>query len=50
MAKFIELTQHMQIDKEKIKEIDKRIESQHKEYLSKLRDANREAKDFKMNN
>lgn len=38
------------IDKEKIKEIDNRIESQHKEYLSKLRDSNREAKDFEMTN
>lgn len=39
-----------QMNKEKIKEIDNRIESQHKEYLSKLRDANCEAKDFEMTN
>ena len=38
------------IDKDKIKKIDKRIESQHKKYLLKLRDANREAKDFEMTN
>ena len=38
------------IDKEKIKEIDKRIESQYKEYISKLRDANLKAKDFEMTN
>jgi hypothetical protein len=38
------------IDKEKIKEIDNRIESQYKKYISKLKDANRKAKDFEMNN
>ena len=38
------------MDKKKIKEIYNRIESQYKEYLSKLRDANRKAKDFEMNN
>ena len=38
------------IDKEKIKEIDKRIQRHQKEYISKLRDANRKAKDFEMTN
>lgn len=38
----------IQEEKEKFKEIDNRIESQYKEYLSKLRDANQKAKDFEM--
>ena len=38
------------MDKKKIKEIDNRIESQYKEYISKLRDNNRKAKDFEMTN
>ena len=38
------------MDKEKIKEIDNRIESQYKKYISKLRDNNRKARDFEMNN
>ena len=37
-------------DKVKIKKIDKRIESQYKDYISKLRDTNRKAKDFEMTN
>lgn len=40
----------MNIDKNKIEEIDKRIERQHKEYISKIRDAMRKAKDFEMTN
>ena len=38
------------IDKNKIKEIDKRIERHQKEYISKMRDAMLKAKDFKMTN
>lgn len=38
------------IDNEKIKEIDNRIESHQKEYISKLRNANRKTKDFEMTN
>lgn len=38
------------INKNKIKEIDKRIEMHQKEYISKLRDALHKAKDFEMNN
>ena len=44
------LAENNNIDKEKIKEIDKRIEKQYKEYISKLRDNNRKAKDFEMTN
>lgn len=40
----------MNIDKNKVEEIDKRIERQQKEYVSKLRDAMRKAKDFEMTN
>ena len=40
----------MNIDKRKIKEIDKRIERKQKDYISKLRDAMRKAKDFEMTN
>ena len=40
----------MNIDKSKIKEIDKRIERKQKEYISKMRDAMRKAKDFEMAN
>ena len=36
------------INKDKIKEIDKRIEKEQKEYISKLRDAMRKAEDFEM--
>lgn len=38
------------IDKEKIKEIDKRIERHQKEYDAKLKDAMRKAKDYEMTN
>lgn len=40
----------MNIDKRKIKEIDKRIERKQKDYISKMRDAMRKAKDFEMTN
>ena len=40
----------MNIDKSKIKEIDKRIERKQKEYISKMRDAMRKTKDFEMTN
>ena len=40
----------MNIDKSKIKEIDKRIERNQKDYISKMRDAMRKAKDFEMTN
>lgn len=40
----------MNIDKSKIKEIDKRIERKQKEYISKMRDAMRKAKDFEITN
>lgn len=40
----------MNIDKNKVKEIDKRIERHQKEYISKMRDAMRKAKDFEMTN
>ena len=40
----------MNIDKSKIKEIDKRIERKQKEYISKMRDAMWKAKDFEMTN
>lgn len=39
----------MNIDKNKIEEIDKRIEKHQKEYLSKMKDAMRKSKDFEMN-
>jgi len=39
----------MNIDKNKIEEIDKRIEKQLKEYLSKMKDAMRKSKDFETN-
>lgn len=38
------------MDKEKIKEIDKRIEREQKEYNAKLRNAMRKVKDFEMTN
>ena len=38
------------VDKDKIKEIDKRIERHQKAYDAKLRDVNRKAKDFEMTN
>ncbi len=38
----------MNIDKNKVEEIDKRIERQQKEHISKMRDAMRKAKDFEM--
>lgn len=38
------------IDKNKIKEIDKRIERHQKEYISKMRDTMRKEKDFEMTN
>lgn len=38
------------IDKNKIEEIDKRIERHQKEYLSKMRDAMLKTKDFEMTN
>lgn len=38
------------IDKENIKEIDKRIERHQKKYDAKLKDAMRKAKDFEMTN
>lgn len=40
----------MSIDKDKIEEIDKRIEKQQKEYLSKMKDAMWKSKDFEMTN
>ena len=40
----------MNIDKNKIEDIDKRIERHQKEYDAKLRDANWKAKDFEMTN
>ena len=40
----------MNIDKRKIKEIDKRIERKQKDYISKMREAMRKAKDFEMTN
>ena len=40
----------MNIDKSKIKEIDKRIERKQKDYISKMRDAMRKTKDFEMTN
>lgn len=39
----------MNIDKNKIKEIDKRIERQQKEYLLKMKDAMLKSKDFETN-
>ena len=41
---------NMNVDKNKIKAIDKRIEAHQKEYISKMRDAMRKAKDFEMTN
>lgn len=38
------------INKEKIKEIDNRIERQYKNMMRKLKDANHKTKDFSMNN
>ena len=40
----------MNIDKSKIEEIDKRIERNQKDYISKMRDTMRRAKDFEMTN
>lgn len=40
----------MNMDKNKIEEIDKRIERQQKEYLSKMKDAMLKTKDFEMTN
>lgn len=40
----------MNIDKSKIEEIDKRIERNQKDYISKMRDAMRKTKDFEMTN
>ena len=51
--KFIKIkkkTNFEKIDKDKIKEIDNRIESLYKDCISKLRDANQKAKDFEMTN
>ena len=45
-----EIDEEIIMDKENTKEIDNRIERQYKEYISKLRDANRKAKDFEMTN
>lgn len=46
----IKRNKNMNIDKNKVKEIDKRIERHQKEYISKMRDAMRKAKDFEMTN
>ena len=46
----IEKTNFEKPDKDKIKEIDKRIKSQYKECISKLRDVNQKTKDFEMTN
>ena len=40
----------MSLDKSKIEEVDKRIERQQKDYITKMRDAMRKAKDFEMTN
>lgn len=40
----------MNIDKNKIEEIDKRIERNQKEHVSKMKDAMRKTKDFEMTN
>ena len=45
-----EIDEYIIMAKENIKEIDNRIERQYKKYISKLRDANRKAKDFEMTN
>ena len=39
----------MNIDKNKIEEIDKRIEKHQKEYITKMKDAMHKSKDFEMN-
>jgi len=39
----------MNIDKDKVKEIDKRIEKHQKEIITKMKDAMRKSKDFEMN-
>ena len=39
----------MNIDKDKVKEIDKRIEKHQKEFITKMNDAMRKSKDFEMN-
>ena len=39
----------MNIDKNKIKEIDKHIEKHQKEFITKMKDAMRKSKDFEMN-
>jgi hypothetical protein len=41
--------QSMNIDKNKIEEIDKRIEKHQKEIITKMKDAMRKSKDFEMN-
>lgn len=40
----------MNIDKDKIEEIDKRIEKHQKEYLSKMKVTMQKSKDFEMTN
>ena len=40
----------MNMDKNKIEEIDKQIKRHQKEYISKMRNAMRKAKDFEMTN
>ena len=40
----------MNIDKSKIEEIDKRIERNQKDYISKMRDVMQKTKDFGMTN
>lgn len=40
----------MNVDKNKIKAIDKRIEAHQKEYISKMKDMMWKAKDFEMTN
>ena len=40
----------MSLDKNKIEEIDKRIERHQRNYISKMRDAMRKSKDFEMTN
>ena len=39
----------MKIDKDKVEEIDKRIEKHQKECITKMKDAMRKSKDFEMN-
>lgn len=39
----------MNIDKDKLEGIDKRIEKYQKEFITKMKDAMRKSKDFEMN-